>query len=156
MKDYIKFFALILATFGFHYFFIGVIRSELYTYIMLGSALLAVVIAAVAFIACITERSEKAQIIGSMCGIYMLITTLVPFTEIGVADKTKLFTIQMTYNDGYTETATYELPEDAEIYLYSRGRYSSGTDLEYRNFPFHGGLIQNNIVRYKIVSIKDK
>lgn len=156
MKSIIYKVLIAFAIFGIHYFFIGILRSNIYTYIMLGTAILAIITGLIFLFDSIGTNNPKSYTIGEICAMYVLITIMFPMTNIGTADKTKLFTIQMTYYDGYTETATYELPEDAELYLDSGGRYSSGTDLEYRNFPLHGGLIQNNIVRYKIVSIKDK
>lgn len=156
MKRTLKYIFIPFVIFCCHYLFVGILRSNAYTYIMLGLALLAAILAFCTLLDYIVTDNEKDGFIAGICTVYIVITIAFPMTGIGVTDETRLFTIQMTYYDGYTETATYELPEDAEFYLDNRGRYSSGTDLEYRNYPFHGGTIERNIVRYKVISVKDK
>lgn len=76
------------------------------------------------------------------------------FTNVGVTENKKLYTIQMTYSDGYTEIATYKLPDNSELYIGTGSRHSFGSDLMYK-YPNKFGLIQSNIIRYKVISIKD-
>lgn len=59
-------------------------------------------------------------------------------------------------SDGYTDTATYKLPDNSELYIETGSRHSFGSDLMYKYYPNKFGLIQSNIIRYKVISIEDK
>lgn len=145
-----------IAVFGCHYLFIGVLRSQIYVLLMIVSIFVFAVTCICKYLESLFTSHNRPMKTGNICAIYFFVTIIFIFTNIGVYDKTKLFTVQMTYPDGYTETKTYELPYDAEFYLSDGSRYDYGTDLEYRSYPYNGGLIENNIIRYKVISVKDK
>lgn len=144
------------AVFGCHYLFAYVQRSSAYILLMLVLTIIAFVIAILGYIDYKSSGYGKFSQMGSMCAMHVFVTIYFAFTKIEFSDKTKLFTVQMTYYDGYTETKTYELPDDAEFYLSSINSYNSRTDLFYGSYPFGGSLIEKNIIRYKVISVKDK
>lgn len=145
-----------IAVFGCHYLFAYMQRSSAYILLMIVLTIIAFVLAILGYVVYKSEWDENYRQMGNICAIYVFVTIYFAFTKIEFSDKTKLFTVQMTYIDGYTETKTYELPDDAEFYLSSRNRYNSRTDLFYDSYPFGGSLIENNIIRYKVISVKDK
>lgn len=144
------------AVFGCHYLFAYVQRSSAYILLMIVLTIIAFVMAILGYVVYKSEWDENYRQMGNICAVCVFVTIYFAFTKIDFSDKTKLFTVQMTYSDGYTETKTYELPDDAEFYLGSINRYNSRTDLIYDSYPFGGSLIEKNIIRYKVISVKDK
>lgn len=66
----------------------------------------------------------------------------------------KLFTIEVTYLDGYKATKTYELPSESKFYIES---YQGGYFLKYnatKQCSACGGDLLVGVLRYKVISIK--
>ena len=142
-----------------HYYFIGELRSETYLNVLVVCVCIDLI---VIFIACIEagmshkDELQKGCWFPPLCFLHLISAGILIFTPIGVTDENKLFTIQMTYSDGYTETLTYDLPKDSHFYIEGGSRYYNGSDRKYKHFPNRGGLIQRNIVRFKVISVKNK
>lgn len=141
---------------GTEYLFVGIIRSEIFLFVNLILMVISILgFCAISASAIYDKISKPLQLLRYSLLAHLLTSVIMCFTNVGVTENKKLYTIQMTYSDGYTEMATYKLPDNSELYIRTGSRRSFGSDLMYKYYPNKFGLIQSNIIRYKVISIKD-
>lgn len=153
MKLFLFFIVCASTFFGVEYLFVGIIRSNIFLFVNL--ILMTISLLGFCTISASDKISKPLQLLRYSLLAHLLTSVIMCFTNAGVTENKKLYTIQMTYSDGYTEIATYKLPDNSELYIKTGSRYSHGSDLMYKYYPNKSGLIQYNIIRYKVISIKD-